>query len=87
MPGRIEYKASVERDLGNLDRQTAVRILAKIERGLVSGGAGGKPLSGEFTGLFALRAGDWRVVYPRADSGYLVLRIGHRRDVYRKGRP
>ncbi|MBI2461001.1 MAG: type II toxin-antitoxin system RelE/ParE family toxin, partial [Candidatus Rokubacteria bacterium] len=47
----------------------------------------GDPLSGEFAGLYRLRVRDYRVIYARTDEGYLVLRIGHRRDVYRKGRP
>jgi mRNA interferase RelE/StbE len=44
-------------------------------------------LSGEFTGLYRLRIGEYRVVYGRTEDGYLILRMGHRRDVYRKGRP
>ena len=43
-------------------------------------------LRGEFQGLYRLRVGDYRVIYARTDEGYLVLRLGHRREVYRKGR-
>ncbi len=84
---RVEYKASVAGDLDRLDPPVALRVLTKIERSLVSGGAAGEPLSGEFAGLFRLRVGDYRVIYARTDEGYLVLRIGHRREVYRTGRP
>jgi mRNA-degrading endonuclease RelE of RelBE toxin-antitoxin system len=31
--------------------------------------------------------GNYRVIYARTEEGYLVLRIGHRQDVYRRGRP
>ena len=84
---RVEYKASVEGDLEKLDPPMALRVLKKIERALMSGGRSGDPLSGEFAGLFRLRVGDNRVIYSRTGDGYLVLRIGHRREVYRKGRP
>ena len=84
---KIEYKASVEKDLRKLDRGTALRVLRKIEQTLTSEGRQGSALAGEFSGLCRLRAGDYRVIYARTDTGYLVLRIGHRKDVYQKGRP
>ncbi len=83
---RVEYKASVAGDLDRLDPPVALRALTKIERSLVSGGAAGERLSGELAGLFRLRVGDYRVIHARTDEGYLVLRIGHRREVYRSGR-
>ena len=87
MPVRVEYKASVEKDLRKLSPTAAARLLQKLERTLVSEGQTGESLSGEFAGLYRLRVGDYRVIYVRTDEGYLVLRIGHRREVYRKGRP
>lgn len=84
MAARIEYKASVERDLRRLDQKAAERVLRKVEQALASEGHQGDALSGEFAGLFRLRVGDYRVIYARTDEGYLVLRIGHRRDVYRR---
>lgn len=87
MPVRVDYKASVEGDLKKLDPPTAARVLRKIERMLASEGEPGEPLSGEFAGLARLRAGDYRVIHARTNKGYLVLRIAHRRDVYRKVRP
>ena len=83
---KVEYKASVAGDLGRLDPPVAVRILRKIEKALGSS-RGGDPLSGEFAGLYRLRVGDYRVIYARTTEGFLVLRIGHRKEVYRKGRP
>ena len=65
----------------------ARRILSKIEKALRIEGKSGKALTGEFAGLFRLRVKDYRVIYARTTEGYLVLRIGHREDVYREGRP
>jgi mRNA interferase RelE/StbE len=87
LAARVEYKASVASDLPRLDRSAAVRVLRKIEKTLAEEGHRGDALSGEFAGLYRLRLGNYRVIYARTDVGYLVLRIGHRRDVYRKGPP
>lgn len=77
MAARIEYKASVARDLRHLDRPAALKILRKVEKALRSEGRKGQALSGEFAGMVRLRVGDYRVIYARTDEGYLVLRIGH----------
>jgi len=87
LPARIEYKASVEGDLKKLDPPAALRVLRRIETALSLEGHHGRALSGEFAGLYRLRVGDYRVIYARTTEGYLVLRIAHRREVYRKGRP
>jgi mRNA interferase RelE/StbE len=84
---RVDYKASVAGDLDRLDRTAALRILKKIEKTLGEGAASGEPLAGEFEGLHRLRVGDYRVIYAHTATGFLVLRIGHRSDVYRRGRP
>lgn len=47
----------------------------------------GKPLRGELAGLWSARRGTYRVLY-RIDEDrrdVVVLRIEHRRDVYRSG--
>lgn len=87
MAARIDYKASVSKDLKNLDRNLALRLLTRIERALLSEGRKGKALSGKFAGLYSLRVGDYRIIYVPIRDGFLVLRIPHRRDVYKKGRP
>ena len=79
----VSYKASVERDLKRLDKPTARRILEKIERTLTETPDIGEPLRGELSGAYKLRVGDYRVIYMKIPDGVLVLRIGHRKDVYR----
>ena len=87
MPAKIEYKASVANDLEQLEPSLARQILTKIERALRSEGRSGKPLAGEFAGLYRLRVKDYRVIYARTTDGHLVLRIAHRSEAYGKGRP
>jgi mRNA interferase RelE/StbE len=75
-----------ESDLERLDRLLARRIVRRVEWlaehldeiKLAS-------LTGEFSGLFKLRVGDYRVIYRVIKSENLIVihRIGHRRDLYR----
>ena len=83
MPVRIEYKASVARDLRKIGMPAAKRIVDKLEEALGSDPDRGIPLRGEFAGLFKLRIGDYRVIYAKTDEGVLVLRVGHRKHAYR----
>ena len=45
----------------------------------------GKPLKGNLIGFWSARRGEYRVVYEINDDvvTVVVLRIGHRRDIYR----
>jgi mRNA interferase RelE/StbE len=83
LPGRVQYKASVEKDLRRLDRQAMARVLEGIETKLARELPVGIPLSGEFKGLFRLSIGDYRVIYSKDKDGVLVLRISHRKEAYR----
>jgi mRNA interferase RelE/StbE len=80
---RAVYKASVEKDLKKIDKTEAKKILTRIEGDLAKDPDMGIALSGTFQGLYRYRIGDYRVIYTKTVEGILVLRIGHRRDVYR----
>ncbi|OGX41647.1 MAG: hypothetical protein A3C53_08740 [Omnitrophica WOR_2 bacterium RIFCSPHIGHO2_02_FULL_68_15] len=83
MASKVFYKASVAQDLKRLDKPLAARLIRTLEAALSENPRAGEPLHGEFHGLFKYRAGDYRVVYALVPDGVLVLRIRHRRDVYR----
>ncbi len=83
---KVVYLDQVEKDLKALGRQTAQKILSKIERYLAQDPQGlGKPLKGDFEGYWRYRWGDYRVIYRIAHKEILilVLRIAHRKDIYR----
>lgn len=81
----ISYASSVAKALRKLDRATARRLLQAIgklaEEPRPSGCVQLKGGDGEFR----IRVGDYRVVYDIEDEQLvvLVLRVGHRREVYR----
>ncbi len=82
MAYRILYKKSVQRDLKKLGKTEARRILDQLETELSQKPEAYPMLKGEFAGLREFRIGDYRVIYALIDDIVLVLRIGHRRDIY-----
>jgi mRNA interferase RelE/StbE len=78
----IVYKKSVKRDLAHLAKADARRILDKIEKELATRPTACAALTGQFAGLRRLRVGPYRVIFAVLDKQVLVLRIGHRREVY-----
>ena len=85
MAYRIEYKASVYNDLENIDKGEVHPIVDLIENEFTKDPIRGKPLKGEFKGLYKLRVGNYRVVFTKTGDSIIILRIGHRSKVYRKG--
>ena len=75
---------SAAKVLAALSKPDRVRIVAAIDL-LCDTPAAGSALKGEFDGLRRLRVGRYRVVYEwqRSELVILVVRIGHRREVYR----
>ncbi|MCS7151129.1 MAG: type II toxin-antitoxin system RelE/ParE family toxin [Endomicrobia bacterium] len=55
----------------------------KIEKELRTNPYSGKKLVGIYKEMYSLRIGDYRVVYTFYKDGILILRIAHRREVYR----
>jgi mRNA interferase RelE/StbE len=81
----VVYKKSVQRDLKKLSKAEARRILNQIEEDLSKNADAYPVLKGQFAGLRKYRVGDYRVIYAILGDDALVLRIGHRKDVYKKG--
>ena len=80
----IAYKKSVGKDLAGLGKAEARRILDKIEKELPARADSYPVLKGQFSGLRKLRVGDYRVIFALLGTQVLVLRIGHRREVYER---
>ena len=85
MAYNIIYKKSVQRDLKKLSKAEAGRILDQIEEELTKKADAYPVLKGPFAGLRKYRVGDYRVIYAILGDAVVILRIGHRRDVYKKG--
>ncbi len=82
MAFEIAYKKSVEKDVAKLGSAETKRILDKIEKDLSARADGCPVLKGQFAGLRKLRVGDYRVVFAILGQQVVVLRIGHRSEIY-----
>lgn len=81
---KLLFKESVYKDLKVLSRSDLKRILSKIEELAQNPRpAGSQKLSG--LELFRVRQGKYRIVYSIQDRELVVhvIKVGHRRDVYR----
>jgi mRNA interferase RelE/StbE len=83
---KVHFKKSVEKDLKTLPKADQRKILEQIGKVLAKDPYLGKALSGEFKGLYRWRTGQFRVIYEiqKVVLIILILKIGHRKDVYRK---
>jgi mRNA interferase RelE/StbE len=89
MAWNVELAASADRELSKLDAQHARRILKFLHQRLAklaNPRSFGKALHGsELGGFWKYRVGDYRLICKIEDDRLivLVLRIGHRREIYR----
>lgn len=83
MEYNIVYKSSVKKDLKKIYKEELLVILNDIEHMLKASPLKGKELKGEFAGLFSCRTGNYRVIYAILGNTVLVLRVSHRKDVYK----
>ena len=85
MTYRIEYLTSVvEEDIPNLTKAVRRQVKAAIETKLTAHPIEfGRPLRYSLKGARRLRVGDWRIIYTiEASRVVLVVKIGHRREIY-----
>jgi mRNA interferase RelE/StbE len=84
----IEFVPAAEKELKKLGRSEAARIIRTLEERIApldDPRSIGAPLKGEHDGYWRWRIGDYRVIAQIEDECVviLVIRIAHRREVYR----
>ncbi len=83
MTYKITFKKSVAKDLTKIGRPESERILNKLNTELSVKADQLPELQGQFAGLRKYRVGEYRVIFTIIDDSVLILRIRHRKDVYR----
>lgn len=86
MAYRIEFAPSAEREFSKLPRQVQIRLMPHIDAPAKEPRPHGvERLTGE-QGLYRIRVGAYRIVYTIKDDELVVLvvKVGHRREVYRR---
>lgn len=84
---KIEFDADVEKDLKKLGHTASKRIIKFLKEKIMpieDPRAVGKPLSGDLSGLWRYRVGDYRIIAQIEDNNFviLVVHVGHRKNVY-----
>ena len=88
MASTIRFADKALADLKRLGPEPRRRIVRCLETRVAPAPdprAFGRPLTGDKVGLWRYRVGDYRIICRITDGGdliVLVLRVGHRRDVY-----
>ena len=88
MAWRVEFTPEAEKQLAKLDKQSAkciTKFLKERVASLNDPGSLGDPLKGRLREFWRYRVGDYRILCRIEERRLLVLvvKIGHRRDVYR----
>ena len=81
----IRIKQSAAKDLAGIHKNDRLRLVSAIDE-LAKNPYRGSALKGDLTGLRRIRVGNYRVVYEirEGELVVLVVRIAHRREVYRR---
>ena len=80
---KVEWTEDALDDLEKLDRFIQKRVLKKV--GWFSRNFNNivpETLSGELSGTYKIRVGDWRVIYTIEKDVIIIHAVGHRKDIY-----
>lgn len=88
MSWELQFLPRAHKQLSKLDRQVAQRILKELEKLTTFDNPEKhcKALTGNYTGYWRYRAGDYRVIvdFDRGRLVIMALEISHRSQVYKK---
>ncbi len=86
MAYKVRWHEDVWKDLRDLDKELALKVIHRITRYLVQDPLKlGKPLKENLAGLFRYRFGDYRIMYvvDIPEEMITILKVRHRKDIYR----
>ena len=81
---RVLITRRAERDVEALDSVVRKRIHGALRRLVMEPLGRAKKLTRPELGQYRLRVGDWRIIFDLDGRDVVVLRIGHRREIYRR---
>ncbi|MEX2028287.1 MAG: type II toxin-antitoxin system RelE/ParE family toxin [Candidatus Curtissbacteria bacterium] len=84
MPGyRLLYTKTAARDIKKLDKVTKKRLQNKLEEFSKNPLNYAKKLTDSKIGSYRWRIGNYRIVFDIDGKDIIILRVGHRREIYR----
>ena len=78
------YTQRAERDIAGLDSKAKERIGKTLLRYKEDPFKYAEKLSDPILGTYRFRIGDYRVIFDLEGNEIVVLRVGHRREIYRR---
>ena len=84
MKHRLIYTRRALRDIGSLDEVSKKRIGKTLARYASDPFKYGEKLTDSALGTFRFRIGDYRVIFDIQGTDIVVLRVGHRRELYKR---
>lgn len=80
------FKPSALRQLKRLPRGIQIRILEKLDFYINSENPldFAEKLADKSLGDFRFRIGEWRVIFDAEKDKIVILKVGHRKDIYRR---
>lgn len=83
----IHYHVEIPKDIATIPNNIKIRIKKAIEQRLLNDPIKyGAPLRRSYQGYRKLRVGDYRIIYRVDEKEIIILKIGHRSEVYKKER-
>ncbi|MCK5708088.1 MAG: type II toxin-antitoxin system RelE/ParE family toxin [Candidatus Aureabacteria bacterium] len=83
----VSYHPEIHQDISSIPQNIKLRIKKAIEqRLLIDPLKFGEPLRRSLQGFRKLRVGDYRIIYKIKKEQITILKIGHRKEVYKKER-
>lgn len=83
MSYKLFYTRTAFKDIQKLDTIAKKRVKKKIEEYSLDHLSHAKKLTDSRMGGFRWRVGNYRVVFDMEGKNIIVLRIGHRREIYK----
>ena len=81
----LYHPAVLKEDLRKIPSDAKEKVKYVIEARLIDDPVlAGKPLRQSLKGHRKLRVGDWRIIYRIDRKDIIILKIGHRREVYQR---
>ena len=83
MAHQLVYTTRAVRDIRKLDDSVKRRLKLALERYAETPFQFAQRLRDSELGTYLCRMGDYRVIFDVEDDKVIILRVGHRRDIYR----
>ena len=78
------YTRRANRDIKRLDEQIRLRIKKQLEFLSKSPLTYAEKLTSSSIGDYRFRVGDYRVIFDIDENKIVILKVGHRREIYRR---